>query len=323
MYQTEELQSIINKRIREINFSSEPVELYSPIEYALEGGGKRIRPLLTLMACNLFSEEIHKAIDPAVGIEIFHNFTLLHDDIMDNADLRRNKPTVHKKWNDNVAILSGDAMMIKAYEFFFSLEPELLAKVLPVFNKTALQVCEGQQYDMNFESSMDINTDEYIKMITLKTAVLLACSVKVGSLIGGAGENQADLLYDFGLNLGLVFQLQDDFLDVYGDENTFGKKIGGDITSNKKTFLLINALEKAKGDIRSKLLYLLHDEPDIKSKIAGITGIYDELNIPETVKNKVDLYFNRAIKSLNNVNISENNKSLLIKLAESLNGREK
>ncbi len=323
MYPAEELQRIVNNTIKKINFATEPFELYTPIEYALAGGGKRIRPLLALMACNLFSDEIQKALNPAVGIEIFHNFTLLHDDIMDKAELRRNKPTVHKKWNDNVAILSGDAMMIKAYEFFFELEPGLLAKVLPVFNKTALQVCEGQQFDMNFESRMDVNTAEYIQMITLKTAVLLACSLKAGALIGGTDEKNANCLYDFGLNLGLVFQLQDDFLDVYGDVKTFGKQIGGDITSNKKTFLLIKALELARGETRNKLLYLLHVEPDINVKIKGITDIYNELNIPQIVRNKIDFYHQKAMESLNQVNVKEDRKATLINLAESLIKREK
>jgi geranylgeranyl diphosphate synthase type II len=312
MYQAEELQIIVNDTIKKIDFGTDPVELYSPIEYALSGGGKRIRPLLTLMACNLFSDDIQKAISPALGMEIFHNFTLLHDDIMDKADLRRNKPTVHKKWNENVAILSGDAMMIKAYEYFFTLEPEQLAKVLPVFNKTALQVCEGQQYDMNFESRMDVNAEEYVQMITLKTAVLLACCLKVGSLIGGADNENSKYLYEFGLNLGLVFQLQDDYLDVYGDVNTFGKQIGGDIASNKKTFLLINALENAKGEVRNKLLYNLHVEPNTKTKIMEVTGIYNELGIPQNI----------AMNSLGKVKLPDNRKTILTQLAESLIKRE-
>ena len=323
MFQVQELQNIVNNAIKEINFTTEPRELYAPIEYTLEGNGKRLRPLLALMACNLFSDDISKAIKPALGLEIFHNFTLLHDDIMDKADLRRNKPTVHKKWNDNVAILSGDAMMIKAYEFFFSLEPELMSSVLPVFNQTALEVCEGQQYDMDFESRMDVTTDEYLKMIRLKTAVLLAGSLKIGAMIGGADQKNAESIYDFGINIGLIFQLQDDFLDVYGDEKTFGKQIGGDIASNKKTYLLLSALEKAEGEIRNKLLYLLHVEPEIKAKIAGVTEIYNELGIPKIIDEKIEFFYQKAKVLLNKILLPDEKKTVLLNLTESLIKRDK
>ena len=323
MYQAKELQALVNKTIKEIDFSIKPLELYAPIEYTLEGNGKRLRPLLTLMACNLFSENIDKALKPAIGIEVFHNFTLLHDDIMDKADLRRNRLTVHKKWNDNVAILSGDAMMIKAYEYFFDLEPSLLSEILPIFNKTALEVCEGQQYDMNFESRMDVTTDDYIQMIRLKTAVLLAGSLKIGALIGGADKENAQSLYEFGINLGLIFQLQDDYLDVYGDESTFGKQIGGDITSNKKTYLLLSALEKAQGEIRNKLLYLLHVEPEMNSKIQGVTEIYNELEIPHLIDSQIVHYYNKAIESFSKIKVSSEKKKALLSLAESLIKREK
>ncbi|PIY02318.1 MAG: isoprenyl synthetase, partial [Bacteroidetes bacterium CG_4_10_14_3_um_filter_31_20] len=222
MLKFEEIQNIVNNEIAKLDFKSEPVELYQPISYALSGNGKRLRPCLALLSCNLFNNDIRNAIKPAIGVEMFHNFTLLHDDIMDKADIRRNKPTVHKKWNENVAILSGDAMLIKTYELFFELKPNILAKVIEVFNKAALQVCEGQQYDMNFETKIDVTTDEYIKMITLKTAVLLAASLKIGAIIGGATLKDANLLYNYGINLGIAFQLQDDYLDVYGDVKTFG-----------------------------------------------------------------------------------------------------
>lgn len=323
MYQAEELQKIINNLINELDFRTEPVELYSPVEYALSGSGKRLRPLLTLMSCNLFSENIQKALKPAIGLEIFHNFTLLHDDIMDKADLRRNKPTVHKKWNENVAILSGDAMMIKAYEFFFGLEPELLSRVLPVFNKTALEVCEGQQYDMNFETRMDVSTDEYLQMITLKTAVLLAASLKIGALIGGADEKNTELLYDFGINLGIAFQLQDDYLDTFGDVKTFGKQIGGDIVANKKTYLLLSALEKATGETKNQLQKLLNEKVESEVKIKEVTAIYNQLGIPEVIKQKLDEYQNKAIKALNAVNVSSDKKELLKNISLQLLNREK
>lgn len=324
MFQYKELQSIINNEIEQLNFNVEPVELYKPIEYVLSGKGKRLRPVLTLIACNLFSDEIKDAIKPAIGIEVFHNFTLLHDDIMDKADIRRNLPTVHKKWNENTAILSGDAMMIKAYEFFFSLKPEILSKVLPVFNKTALQVCEGQQYDMEFETRINVTAEEYLGMITLKTAVLLAASLKIGAIVGGASEKDANLLYDFGINIGIAFQLQDDYLDVYGDVKTFGKQIGGDIVSNKKTFMLISAIEKAK-DENKKLLFELINSSDIDNsrKIKEVTDIYNQLNIPQLLKEELDYFHDLAIKSLKQISVKEENKNILSELSKQLIIREK
>ena len=275
------------------------------------------------MSCNLFSDKIEKAFKPAIGLEIFHNFTLLHDDIMDKADLRRNKPTVHKKWNDNVAILSGDAMMIKAYEFFFDLEPELLSGVLPVFNKTALQVCEGQQYDMNFETRNDVSTEEYMHMIELKTAVLLAGSLKIGALIGGADEKDTEALYQFGINLGIAFQLQDDYLDVYGDVNTFGKQIGGDIASNKKTFMLLSALEKATGDTKNKLQKLLQQKNEAETKIKEVTDIYNQLHIPEIVKERLTYFQEKAMAYLDSVKVSEEKKKILKEISLNLLERKK
>lgn len=324
MLQYKDYQKIINDKIGELDFNIAPVELYQPIDYVLSGTGKRLRPVLALISCNMFSKEIVDVIKPALGLEIFHNFTLLHDDIMDKADIRRNMPTVHKKWNDNTAILSGDAMMIKAYEFFFSLKPEILAKVLPVFNQTALQVCEGQQYDMNFETRIDVSTNEYIHMITLKTAVLLAASLKIGAIIGGANDKDANLLYDFGINLGLAFQLQDDFLDVYGDVKTFGKQIGGDIVSNKKTFMLISAIENAKGESK-KILFELINSSDIESskKIKEVTQIYNQLNIPFILKEKLDYFHDLAINNLKQISVKEENKNILVELSGNLLVREK
>jgi len=324
MFQLIELQNLINKEIEQFNFNIKPTELYKPIKYILKGSGKRLRPVLTLMACNLFCDDIKIALKPAIGLEMFHNFTLLHDDIMDKADIRRNKPTVHKKWNNNVAILSGDAMMIKTYEFFFSLEPKTLAKVIQVFNTAALQVCQGQQYDMNFETRIDVTSAEYIRMITLKTAVLLAASLKIGAITGGASTENTDLLYNFGINLGLAFQLQDDYLDVYGDVKTFGKQIGGDIISNKKTFLLISALENATCKTKNQLLNLIKT-PDLEAskKIKDVTNIYNQLNIPLILKEKLNFYHRQTLHNISQVTVSEGRKKLLIQLSDKLLIREK
>ena len=324
MLKFEEIQNIVNNEIAKLDFKSEPVELYQPISYALSGNGKRLRPCLALLSCNLFNNDIRNAIKPAIGVEMFHNFTLLHDDIMDKADIRRNKPTVHKKWNENVAILSGDAMLIKTYELFFELKPNILAKVIEVFNKAALQVCEGQQYDMNFETKIDVTTDEYIKMITLKTAVLLAASLKIGAIIGRATLKDANLLYNYGINLGIAFQLQDDYLDVYGDVKTFGKKIGGDIVSNKKTYLLISAIENAKDENKHKLLNLLYNK-HIKSheKIKEVTDIYNDLNIPQVLKEKLHFYHSQAVNNISQVNAKKGDINVFIKLSNNLLIRKK
>lgn len=324
MLKFEEIQNIVNNEIAKLDFKSEPVELYQPISYVLSGNGKRLRPCLALLSCNLFNNDIRNAIKPAIGVEMFHNFTLLHDDIMDKADIRRNKPTVHKKWNENVAILSGDAMLIKTYELFFELKPNILAKVIEVFNKAALQVCEGQQYDMNFETKIDVTTDEYIKMITLKTAVLLAASLKIGAIIGGATLKDANLLYNYGINLGIAFQLQDDYLDVYGDVKTFGKKIGGDIVSNKKTYLLISAIENAKDENKHKLLNLLYNKHiESHEKIKEVTDIYNDLNIPQVLKEKLHFYHSQAVNNISQVNAKKGDINVFIKLSNNLLIRKK
>jgi geranylgeranyl diphosphate synthase type II len=318
MYSINELISIINDEIKDNFKDREPIHLYEPIEYSMSVGGKRIRPVLCLMACNMFSSNIKPAIKPAIGIETFHNFTLLHDDIMDKADLRRNKPTVHKKWDENTAILSGDAMMIEAYQYFLNLEPNLLAKSLKVFNPTALEVCEGQQYDMDFESRNDVKENEYIEMIRLKTAVLIAGALKIGAIIGGANDNDADKIYEFGINMGLAFQLQDDYLDTFGNEATFGKRIGGDIAENKKTFLLINALEKSP-----KQLSALIENKNISEseKIEKVTQIYKDLNIDKLSKDKVIEYYQKALNSINEIQIEENKKKQLLSFLNKLEER--
>ena len=287
MYSLKELQQIIETQLSKINLNAEPKELYEPVEYILSIGGKRLRPSLVLAAYNLFKDDVENAIFPALALEVFHNFTLLHDDIMDKADLRRNQQTVHKKWSENVAILSGDAMSIKAYELLANVPAEFLTEVLQSFNKTALQVCEGQQLDMNFENRLDVSVDEYIEMIRLKTSVLIAVSLKIGGIMGGASKNDVQKLYDFGLNLGLAFQLQDDYLDSYGDVKVFGKKIGGDILANKKTFLLIKALELSDSKNTDKLLSLI-ERNDIKDelKISQVLEIYNETNVASLLKEK-------------------------------------
>jgi geranylgeranyl diphosphate synthase type II len=248
MHSIEQLQTIVNKAIADTKYTSEPAELYEPISYLMQLGGKRMRPVLVLISTELFGADVLKALDAAIGIELFHNFTLMHDDIMDKAPLRRGNPTVHVKWNESAAILSGDVMFVEAYKLMIKVEDSILRDVLDIFSDTASGVCQGQQADMNFEKRDHVGLDEYIEMIRLKTAVLLAGSMQIGALIGGAEKEQADLLYEFGENLGLAFQLQDDILDVYGDPEKFGKQVGGDILADKKTFLLIKARELAKGE---------------------------------------------------------------------------
>lgn len=312
MQSISELQLFLNQELTQINFISKPEKLYAPIQYVIEIGGKRIRPALALFSCQIFSGEVRMALNAALSIEIFHNFTLLHDDIMDNAPLRRNKPTVHEQWDSNTAILSGDAMMIKAYQFLAKTEPSKLPQVLDIFNQTALEVCEGQQYDMDFEGNHDVSEAHYIKMITLKTAVLIAGAMKVGALIGGASTKQADILYNFGINLGISFQLQDDLLDVYGNPDQFGKRIGGDIVSNKKTFLLITALQKSKGATRIELEDLLLDTNiDPETKVRKVIAIYNSLNIRALTESKMDEYYKKALLNIAKLDVGDEYKQEL------------
>lgn len=314
-----EISKNINTEIDNINWSKEPVGLYEPISYTMKQGGKRIRPALLLMAYNLFQDDIEKAIKPAIGIEVFHNFTLLHDDIMDKASIRRGKPTVHIKWDENTAILSGDVMQIIAYELIAQTEAPYLKEVLLLFTKTATEICEGQQYDMEFETREDVSSEEYLEMIRLKTAVLLGCSLQIGAILGGASQEDAKLLYDFGVNIGIAFQLRDDLLDVYGDKDIFGKQIGGDIFSNKKTFLLIHAKNKAKGDISEKLEFWLKEEnPDRESKINEVTKIYNQLEVKNICEEAMNSYYKKAIANLDSVDVSSTKKQELRKLAEKL-----
>jgi len=319
-----EITRLVTSELEQLNWNKEPRGLYEPIGYVLSLGGKRIRPALTLMACNLFSEDVQPAIQPALGLEIFHNFTLLHDDIMDKADVRRGQQTVHKKWDDNTAILSGDVMQIASYQFIAKTPIKYLKPVLDLFSQTAAEICEGQQYDVDFEQREVVKGEEYLEMIRLKTAVLLGCALKTGAWIGGAGEEDAQNLYDFGINIGLAFQLKDDLLDVYGDEATFGKKIGGDILCNKKTYLLIHALELAKGTDASELQMWLkiNDPQKANEKIKGITLLYDKLGVKAICEDKMQFFYSKAIANLEKVSVLENNKQELRNLAEKLMFRQ-
>ncbi|MCF6243025.1 MAG: polyprenyl synthetase family protein [Bacteroidales bacterium] len=279
MYSLNELQSIVEQNIKELSLEQEPKGLYEPIKYILSIGGKRIRPVLVLAAYNLYKDNIEDIIRPALALEVFHNFTLLHDDIMDKADVRRNQATVHKKWSENTAILSGDAMTIKAYQLISETNEKYLAAVLKAFNQTAMEVCEGQQYDMDFETRLDVREEEYIEMIRLKTSVLIAGSLQIGAIMADAPKEDIRHIYDFGVNLGLSFQLQDDYLDSFGDFNTFGKKIGNDILSNKKTFLLINALKNADKETYNQLIDLIKNtEFDPQKKIKSVLAVYKKTN---------------------------------------------
>jgi len=323
MYNYSELQDLINNRLDSNGFKKQPTELYEPINYILSIGGKRLRPILVLMSCNMFDNDINKAIDGALAIETFHNLTLLHDDIMDNADTRRGNETVHKKWNANIAILSGDAMSILAYEFLSKTNIKYIKDVLNCFNQTALYVCEGQQYDMNFEALRNVSINDYIKMIRLKTAELIAGSLKIGAIIGNAKPIDVDLVYEFGVNIGLAFQLQDDLLDVYGDPKVFGKNIGGDIVANKKTYLLLKAFELAKGNVKDKLDALIfesYDNPD--KKVIEVKEIYEELNIKNITEYLIDKYFDEGLACLQKINVENERKSQISTIINKLLKRE-
>lgn len=312
MKSIEYIHELVLNEIKVQNETLEPKELYEPIWYTLRSGGKRLRPILVLQGCQLFNDDIEKALKPALGIELFHNFTLLHDDIMDKAFMRRNQPTVHTKWDINRAILSGDAMAIQANIFIASCEPELLPDVLSVFNTTALQVCEGQQYDLNFELMEEVTVEEYMNMIKLKTAVLLAGSLKIGSIIGGASREQAEMVYDFGFDMGMAFQLQDDYLDTFGSPETFGKNIGGDILSNKKTFLLIMAKQRAN-DAQLEELNNWYAEEDHsnKEKIGAVQKIFRDLEIDRLTREEVIKFSNKALKTLELIETSTERKEEL------------
>ena len=305
----EEICRTIEEALARLTFDQPPRSLFDPITYILSLGGKRIRPALALMACDLFGGKNEDVLQPALGLEVFHNFTLLHDDLMDEADRRRDKPTVHKLWNPNVAILSGDAMLICAYQLVAKANDKA---ILELFSRTALEICAGQQYDMEFESRSDVTEEEYLEMIRLKTAVLLACALKVGAMIGGASTADADALYDYGIHIGLAFQLQDDLLDVYGDPKTFGKNIGGDILCNKKTFLLINALSVASEEQRQVMEdWMARKTYDAQEKIAAYTNLYNELSIRDLTERRIEDYYRMANEDLARLSIAPESLSVL------------
>ena len=324
MLSFKEALSQVDKYLSLQKFVVEPNGLYEPIEYVLSIGGKRIRPCLTLMAYSIFSNRYKEVYSAALGLEVFHNFTLLHDDVMDNADVRRGVPTVHKKWDVNAAILSGDAMLIKAYQYMANVPQERIKAVFELFSKTAIEVCEGQQYDMEFEQRTDVRIDEYLEMIRLKTAVLLACSLKLGAIVAGATSEDASQLYDFGLNLGLAFQLKDDWLDIYGDFEVFGKAIGNDIVCNKKTYLLISAIERATGHVAEELMYCLNNKNvSNDEKIERVKAVYEQLGVRELSEQKMNTYYSRALEALEMVAVGTDKKAELKLLASKLMSREK
>ena len=312
-----ELHTLIEKELKEIKIPNSPENLYNPIEYVLSIGGKRMRPILLLLSHQLFSDDIKLSVNSALAIEVFHNFTLLHDDIMDNAPLRRGFKTVHEKWNNNTAILSGDTMLVQSYNLLMDVEDNNLRTVFETFNKSAKEVCEGQQWDMDFEGRDDVSLSEYMKMIEYKTAVLLASSLKIGAINGGATSKDAEHLYQFGLNLGIAFQLKDDLLDSFGDPEKFGKQIGGDILSNKKTFLYLKSLQIADEKTKDKLLN--HFSNDEENKVEKVKAIFSQLDVPKHTTEMIKSYYTKSIKHLDSVNSDK--KQELISFAEQLKER--
>lgn len=317
LYTFPEVLTYINQNIDSLRLDYTPKSLFEPIKYILELGGKRVRPALAVMGYNLYKNDIEKSIPIALGLEIFHNFTLLHDDLMDRADKRRGKPTVHIKWNDNTAVLSGDAMLIEAYKEIAKTDQQYLPRILSLFSQTATEICCGQQLDMEFEQRLDVSIAEYLEMIRLKTAVLLGCALKCGATAAGASEEDSDALYNFGINIGIAFQLMDDQLDVYGDPNTFGKRIGGDILCNKKTFLQITALQHE--DTRDELLkWIEKAEFNEQEKITAVTNIYNQLNLKDVSNKLIHSYYEKGIVYLDSVNIEYEQKAELRSLAQNL-----
>ena len=304
-------QEIINSKIEKIRIQGTPSELYDPINYILNLKSKRVRPILSLLSYSLFKEDIDKIIEPSIALEFFHNFTLIHDDIMDNADIRRGEDTIHKKWNNNIGILSGDLLMIFAYKMLENVEEKTFKKTFQRYNNIAVKVCEGQQYDMNFEVENEISEDDYLKMITLKTAVLIGFSLELGGLIANKEKLITDQLYIAGENFGISFQLMDDYLDVFGSTE-FGKKIGGDISSNKKTYLIIKLLEKANSTDKERVLKLMNDNNEDENKIKFIKGMMLKYQIDKIAKQKMDIYFDEGMKTLSSIS-SKKNKILELK----------
>ena len=324
MYPLKLIQNRIIAAFGSEQFLNEPIKLYEPITYTLGQSGKRLRPVLVLLSCDLFGGDIEKAVLPAMGLEIFHNFTLLHDDIMDDAPLRRGKETVHKKWNDNTAILSGDTMFVLAYEYVAKTDPGLLPDVLRLFNDTARKVCEGQQYDMNFETQTNVTIHDYMMMIQLKTAVLIACSLKLGAIIAQADPVEAEKIYAFGIELGLAFQLQDDYLDAFGDTAVFGKEVGGDIITNKKTFLYLKAFEVASHDDLSRLDHFFNNpEIETSEKVSAVIHLYQKLKIDQHTRQEIESHFQKATVILDGLSVAEENKEEIRSLALGMVGRNR
>jgi geranylgeranyl diphosphate synthase type II len=323
MYNQSGIKKIIDKAIANLSYNTEAERLIDPVKYILSIGGKRLRPVLALMAYNMFSDKIDDAVIPVTGLEIFHNFTLIHDDIMDQAQVRRNFPTVHNKWNTNQAILSGDVMAFIANECFLQTPSHLLLRVIRTFNKAAIEVCIGQQLDIDYEKAAIVTQEEYLRMIELKTAALLAASVKIGALFGGAEDKDTDLLYEFGKNLGLAFQIQDDLLDIYGDVKVFGKISGGDIVAHKKTYLYIKAMEIASASQRKQLQEQFSaEQSDPEIKIKTVTALYNQLNIKTITENLVNEYIKSSFSFLDRVGVPHERKEELIQVTSSLIGRD-
>ena len=323
MLSVEHLQELFLKYLKNELFDQSPKELYEPVNYILQLGGKRLRPVLLLMGANLFTEKVDHALPAALSIEIFHNFSLVHDDIMDEAPLRRGKPTVHIKYGQNTGILSGDVMLILTYQYLNQLpNPNQLPTILGIFNRLAIEVCEGQQYDMNFETQDSVEIDAYLKMIELKTAVLIAGGLKIGALIGGGRIEDATELYEFGRNIGIAFQLQDDILDTFGDPEKFGKKVGGDIIQNKKTILLLKSIEQAKGQDQIDLKEALALSSNSTQKIDKVTAIYNKLKVQEQASELMESYLEKAFIHLDRVKVEDSRKLFLRNLANQLMMRE-
>lgn len=324
MLTPKEILNKVNEFIDGLTYDRKPESIYEPIRYVLSIGGKRIRPVLMLLAYNMYKDDPEHILMPACALETYHNYTLLHDDLMDNADVRRGVPTVHRKWNANTAILSGYSMLVVAYQRMAQCDADKLKPVLSLFTETALEIGEGQQYDMDFECRNDVTEEEYIEMIRLKTSVLLACAMKIGAILADAPTEDADLLYKFGEQLGLAFQLQDDLLDVYGDPKVFGKAIGGDITSNKKTYMLINAMQRADDRQRAELeRWISARDFDRAEKIAAVTDIYNQLGIRELCETRINHYFAESEKSLARVAVADERKAQLRAFMAALLKREK
>ena len=320
------METILNKietALAAIPYPQQPEGLYEPIRYVLSMGGKRLRPTLTLMAYALYKEDTERALPTAIGLETYHNHTLLHDDLMDKADMRRGKPTVHKKWDENTAILSGDTMLIMAFQHILRTDCHRLPEVLNLAARTMQEICEGQQYDINFESRSNVREEEYIEMIRLKTSVLLACALKAGALIADAPEEDCEQLYQFGEKIGLAFQLQDDYLDCYGDPAVFGKQIGGDICCAKKTFMLINAFNRANDAQKAELNRLLNDVDEREEKVAGVLALYDELEIPALCRERMETLYAEARRIFDSLSIDAERKQPLWNYAEKLLNRKK